>query len=122
MTQPDLALLLHCAGCGKNRPRGWFARSGEGRRTSWCRECRAPGRALEAAKRRGAVTKRMPPDTVRRLLAKQGWRCRICGGPIALGAKVHLDHRRPVSKGGRHEESNLRAVHPVCNMRRGNRT
>lgn len=119
MTQADVALRLHCFGCGRDRPRGWFARSGEGRRTSWCRECRRPGRALEAAKRRGAGVTRLPPDTVTKLLVRQRYLCPICRGPIALGAKVHIDHQRPVSRGGRHEFVNLAAVHPRCNMRKG---
>jgi len=116
VTQADVGLLLHCFGCGKDRPRGWFARSGEGRRTSWCRECRRPGRALEAAKRRGAGVTRLPPDTVTKLLVRQRYLCPICGEPIALGAKIHLDHRRPVSRGGRHDLSNLQAVHARCNL------
>jgi len=122
MTQADTGLLLHCAGCGRDRPRGWFARSGEGRRTSWCRECLAPGRAAEAAKRRGAVgSTRTGPDLGRRLLERQGWRCGICGGPIALGARVHVDHRVPVSRGGRHVEGNLAVTHPRCNLAKGSR-
>ena len=55
------------------------------------------------------------------MLIEQRYLCPICQQPIMLGARVHLDHRVPVSKGGRHILSNLQATHPRCNLRKNAR-
>lgn len=120
MTQPDVSLLLHCHGCDRDRPRGWFARAGAGRRDSWCRECRAPGKAQHAAKRRGAGIKRVGKGLFNRLLARQGHKCPLCGGWLYAGLRaIHVDHIIPVAGGGVHEESNLQATHRLCNLLKG---
>jgi len=121
LTQPDTCLLLHCTGCGRNRPRGWFARSGEGRRSSWCRECRRPGKLADAARRRGAGVAKISKGLIARLLAKQRRICPLCRLPIALGAKFHVDHRLSVARGGKHEESNLQIAHARCNLMAGSK-
>jgi 5-methylcytosine-specific restriction endonuclease McrA len=43
--------------------------------------------------------------------------CGICKHP--LEDKFHIDHIIPVSKGGKHELSNLQLAHPLCNLRKG---
>jgi len=48
------------------------------------------------------------------------WMCGICHKPILSGDES-LDHVVPVSKGGEHTRSNVRAAHFVCNRNRGNR-
>lgn len=124
MTQADSGLLLHCPGCDRDKPRGWFARSGAGRRDSWCRECRAPGKAAHAAKRRGAGVFRVKAGLFNRLLARQAHRCAICGGAlyrwVGVGPwAIHIDHVVPVARGGEHVEENLQACHAKCNLAKG---
>jgi hypothetical protein len=57
-----------------------------------------------------------------RVLERDGYRCVVCGRRPRdePGLVLHLDHIRPVSKGGRNEESNLRTLCVTCNMGRGN--
>ena len=55
------------------------------------------------------------------LLMRQAFTCAICGELIADGETAHVDHIRPVSKGGTDEVANLQVTHPACNMRKGNR-
>ena len=43
-----------------------------------------------------------------------GWRCAICGGPIAQGDES-LQHMKPRSKGGTDDMDNLRPAHKRCN-------
>ena len=49
--------------------------------------------------------------------AMHGGRCGICGEFIS-GA-FHVDHVRPLSKGGTHSYINCQPAHPVCNLRKG---
>lgn len=51
------------------------------------------------------------------VLARQSGRCEWCGKP--LGEHWHLDHHIPQSRGGSRALSNLRAVCPTCNQRKG---
>jgi len=120
MTQPDAALLLHCASCGRARPRGWFRRSGKGRRGSWCRECRAGIDAAHAAKRRGAGVAPIPRGWTHRLWVQQRGRCRACQRPLVWLA-WHVDHVVSIAKGGKHEFSNLALLHAACNLAKGSR-
>jgi 5-methylcytosine-specific restriction protein A len=51
-----------------------------------------------------------PPDWKQRraaVIARDGGQCHVCGG---LGAD-QADHVMPVSQGGTHDMSNLRAIH-----------
>lgn len=84
-------------------------------------------------------TRRLPvPWSVKRIIAQQhggqpgqvsGVLCPRCGKrgeihwqhevPRFLG--MHIDHIKPVSKGGGNEPENLRLLCPTCNIRRGNR-
>ena len=48
---------------------------------------------------------------------RDGGRCGICGQPVAL-EDMHVDHIRPRIEGGNDAVTNLRATHPVCNLRR----
>jgi hypothetical protein len=52
----------------------------------------------------------LPPDWParrRRVLVRDGRICYVCGGPNA----DEVDHVIPRSRGGTHDESNLRAIH-----------
>lgn len=43
-------------------------------------------------------------------------RCRNCGWSVADGARLHVDHVVPVSKGGASDISNLQALCAPCNL------
>lgn len=121
MTQPDNALLLRCTFCKKERPRGWFQRSGEGRRLSWCKDCARAKDAKRLARRRGAGVGPVPADLIQRLYRRQLGMCPLCGLGMVGVSGAHVDHIVPVSRGGQHVESNLQLTHALCNLRKGNR-
>jgi 5-methylcytosine-specific restriction enzyme A len=54
------------------------------------------------------------------VIERDGWVCQICGGPIPDG-DLHIDHIRPVSRGGRNSLSNLQAAHSTCNLKKSDR-
>lgn len=109
-----------CSACKQVRPSGWFSRNGKGRLRSWCRECMRPKRSADAAKRRGAVgDTRTDATLLGRLYQRQLGLCTQCH--ISLGALRrywHVDHIRPIAKGGQHVEANLQLLHPRCNLRK----
>ena len=47
-------------------------------------------------------------------------RCYLCGGLIALGDR-HVDHKVPLSKGGKHTAANLGITHSWCNLSKHDR-
>jgi 5-methylcytosine-specific restriction endonuclease McrA len=114
MTQADSSLLLHCASCNRDRPRGWFRRAGAGRRMSWCRECDKGNRVATAARRRAAGCRPLAKRFLDRMWVRQAGRCGICGGAMRR-ATAEVDHRVPIAKGGAHVESNLQWTHRACN-------
>ena len=50
------------------------------------------------------------------ILKRDGFRCVICGASAQDGAKLHVDHIVPVSKGGKTIKSNLRTLCSTCNL------
>lgn len=50
------------------------------------------------------------------ILKRDGFKCTICGASAQDGAKLHVDHIIPVSKGGRTIKSNLRTLCSDCNL------
>ena len=50
------------------------------------------------------------------ILRRDGFRCTICGRGQEDGVKLHVDHIRPVSKGGRTIPENLRTLCQDCNL------
>lgn len=50
------------------------------------------------------------------ILKRDGFRCTICGRSQDDGVKLHVDHIKPVSKGGRTTPSNLRTLCEDCNQ------
>ena len=68
-----------------------------------------------------------PADLRRGLGAKTRWAaleragraCCVCGATAADGAKLQVDHIRPVSKGGTNELSNLQVLCQLCNVGKG---
>ena len=50
------------------------------------------------------------------ILKRDGFKCQICGVSAKDGAKLHIDHILPVSKGGKTESQNLRTLCERCNI------
>lgn len=50
------------------------------------------------------------------VLKRDGFKCVLCGATAKDGAKLHVDHILPVSKGGKTEKSNLRTLCDQCNL------
>lgn len=46
--------------------------------------------------------------------------CGLCAEPVAFFG-MHVDHIKPLSKGGPHTFANVQATHRECNLRKGNR-
>lgn len=50
-----------------------------------------------------------------KILERDHHRCQICGRSVSDGVKLHVDHIKPISKGGLTIESNLRTLCEDCN-------
>lgn len=50
------------------------------------------------------------------VLARDGFKCVICGATVEDGVKLHVDHIIPISKGGKTEIDNLRTLCDRCNL------
>jgi len=46
---------------------------------------------------------------------RDNWTCRACGHHDTTGASLQGDHKKPVTKGGKNELSNLQTLCSVCN-------
>lgn len=55
------------------------------------------------------------------VLKRDGFRCKICGASAEEGAKLHVDHIIPVSKGGKTEMNNLQTLCDRCNIGKSNK-
>lgn len=56
------------------------------------------------------------------VFARDNYRCQICGATVEDGAKLHVDHILPVSKGGTNDIRNLQILCEKCNLGKHNRT
>ena len=63
--------------------------------------------------------KRYATDVRRMIYLRNGGRCAICGKRLDLD-NCNLDHRIPLSKGGRDNVENLDCVHIQCNYIKAN--
>ncbi len=59
---------------------------------------------------------KMTPDLRYAVIRRDGYRCRACGASVETGAILHVDHIKPVSKGGKTERANLQTLCTVCNL------
>ena len=50
------------------------------------------------------------------IMKRDGFKCVICGATAQDGAKLHVDHILPVSKGGKTVPDNLRTLCSNCNL------
>ncbi|MBM0237734.1 HNH endonuclease [Micromonospora sp. ATA32] len=92
-----------------------------------------PDKILEAARRawhkRRAVLRNADAESfsAREIFIRDRWKCGICGRKINPKLKhphprsSSLDHIVPISRGGGHVRTNVRASHLACNLLRGNR-
>jgi len=79
------------------------------KKTSRGREVRIADRERRAGKIRAGV--------IDDLLIVQRGKCRIC--PALLSEGYHVDHIRPLVKGGTNEDANLQLLCPHCNTSKG---
>ena len=56
------------------------------------------------------------------VLETAGGHCVLCGRAPKDGVKIHANHIKPFSQGGRTERSNLQALCHECNLGKGNRS
>lgn len=63
------------------------------------------------------VTRAMRYDVLRR----DGFRCVKCGRGREDGVKLHVDHFKPVSRGGKSVMDNLQTLCEDCNCGKGNK-
>lgn len=56
-----------------------------------------------------------------RVLKHDHYRCVICGRSAKDGIKLHVDHIKPVSRGGKTELNNLRTLCSDCNLGKSNK-
>ena len=55
------------------------------------------------------------------ILKRDEFRCQLCGATAQEGAKLHVDHIIPVSKGGKTVSANLRTLCDRCNIGKSNK-
>lgn len=69
---------------------------------------------LKAHKRRAAgLPNHIPLSDIRKLRSLQKNKCPVCKQELI---KYHIDHIKPLSKGGKHEFNNLQLLCPTCNL------
>lgn len=69
--------------------------------------------------RRKRERAKVTPKLRYKVMQRDGFRCVRCGASAADGAKLHVDHIIPVSRGGKTEMSNLQTLCETCNLGKG---
>jgi 5-methylcytosine-specific restriction endonuclease McrA len=59
-------------------------------------------------------------DDIIRLMAEQEGKCAMCSLPFGDDG-YHVDHFVPLALGGLNDASNLKLLHPLCNLKKGAR-
>ena len=75
---------------------------------------------LSAEKGEGNTRKQISAKIRYELLRESGNKCQVCGARAAHGAELHIDHKKPVDKGGTNEKSNLWVLCSECNLGKKN--
>lgn len=68
--------------------------------------------------RRHKLIGNLSKGIVKTLMEKQNGLCACCGAPLV---EYHIDHIRPVSKGGTNTDDNVQLLTPTCNMRKSDK-
>lgn len=111
----------HCKTCSVTRvvaANRAHAEAHRARATKWRAnnpERRAESDRINRYRRRSAKTIRFTPAQLDARMSMFGHRCWMCGGPFE-----HVDHVKPISKGGAHMLCNLRPACMPCNNRKRN--
>lgn len=111
---------------GKNHPR-WMGgqkattdkriKSGKANESTKKYRAKNPNKVREWSQtRHKRKTGRLPRGTITNLMTKQNKQCNICRTDIEH--KYHMDHIYPLSKGGKHEASNIQLLCPSCNVKK----
>ncbi len=56
-----------------------------------------------------------------KILKRDKYRCQQCGRMASDEVSLHVDHKKPISKGGKTEESNLQILCEDCNRTKSNK-
>ena len=88
------------------------------------REMVAAARSYEIYKAEEDYRRRMERNRITakkryQVLHRDKFRCQICGAREEDGARLHVDHIVPVSKGGTSDMDNLRTLCDRCNLGKG---
>ena len=81
-------------------------------------ECEAAKKLAEERRREEIKRERSKMSASLRydVMKRDHFRCTICGRSADDGVTLHVDHIKPVSKGGKTEMSNLRTLCDYCNL------
>lgn len=60
--------------------------------------------------------RKLTPKIRYQVLQRDNYTCQYCGRAVSDGVKLHIDHIKPVSKGGKTELSNLVTACQDCNL------
>jgi hypothetical protein len=119
-----LGLIVHPKGEDHPRWAGGFKESvkrriSSGKANESVKKYRAnnPDKVREwSSTRHKRKTGRLPRGTVKNKIANQNGLCVYCQQDITV--KYHVDHIIPLSKNGKHEESNIQILCPTCNVKK----
>lgn len=111
---------IRCHMCGGQRDR----------RGMYCTTCKARRlkelKAIDRARRKGQI-RRGDLIYAQDVYARDGYRCQLCGRPLAMHLKPPhpkaptVDHILPLAGGGAHTLSNVQSAHFQCNSSKGAR-
>jgi len=93
-----------------------FGQLEAGLRTAQGNRARQSTAAALRQRERTRMTDRVRSTIMRR----DNYQCQMCGASRVDGAKLHVDHIRPVSRDGLTEESNLQTLCEACNLGKSN--
>jgi 5-methylcytosine-specific restriction endonuclease McrA len=62
--------------------------------------------------------RRLPENARLAIFEKYNFKCAMCNVPLTL-VTPHIDHIKPLAKGGKNEESNYQPLCETCNLRKG---
>jgi 5-methylcytosine-specific restriction endonuclease McrA len=86
----------------------------------WSREANVSNDASHGLDPPTRTTHRNPSWRLRaQVLVRDGATCRLCGANPQSGAKLHVDHIKPWSRGGETTLDNLQILCEICNIGKG---